>query len=563
VSDPVLIGPPLKPDREAVPLCLLVEVREDDVEAAELALRQVVELTLGKDARGTDWRVSRLFPAVEDDREGLDRFFEVTGHVGAYGLERQAWDLAYALRDALAKGGHFEVQPDLPSSVFHPDEEEDPDTTEAWPFGKSKPLPESEPHDWSLKRMQCPEAWALSPVPGGAVQGEGIRIGHPDTGYVIHPELGADALDLTRDADVLAGDDDARDPLQGGWGRQPGHGTRTGSVIVSRAGGGISGAAPLATLVPIRTIKRVIQVFDRDVAKAVEHARQVGCHVISMSLGGSDFFGLEAAIERAVRDGLIVMAAAGNVVEFVVWPAFYPNCLAVAAVNAKDLPWRHSAHGKAVDVSAPGESVWAADLALRDPSGVVRSSGTSFAVANLAGVAALWLAFHGRDALIARYGKELIQAVFLQVLTTEGCRQPDRWDADEWGAGIVDAKALLEAPLPDPTSVAQAFEEAAVRRRRTPLEKIESVLPSLERDEVLRRLAALFGVGGEGLDAALVRYADELRYRLTEDAAFRDAFVRADVTKETAGPPPVGTAELRVALAQDASSRLLEAIVES
>ncbi|MBA2517512.1 MAG: hypothetical protein H0V22_09410, partial [Solirubrobacterales bacterium] len=145
---------------------------------------------------------------------------------------------------------------------------------------------------------------------------------------------------------------------------------------------------------------------------------------------------------------------------------------------------------------------------------------------------------------------------------TKGCRQPEGWDADEWGAGIVDAKALLGAPLPDPTSVTEAFEEAAVRRR-TPLEKIESVVPSLERDEVLTRLAALFGAGGEELDVALERYADELRYRLTEDAVFRDAFVRADVTKESAGPPPVGTAELRVTLAQDASSRLLEAIVES
>ena len=65
---------------------------------------------------------------------------------------------------------------------------------------------------------------------------------------------------------------------------------------------------------PIRATESVVQLFDSDVAKAVAHARKVGCHVVSMSLGGKGFFGLKDEIQRAVDRGMIVMAAAGNYV---------------------------------------------------------------------------------------------------------------------------------------------------------------------------------------------------------------------------------------------------------
>lgn len=45
-------------------------------------------------------------------------------------------------------------------------------------------------------------AWDLPPGPGGAARGAGVRIGHPDTGYVLHPELEPDALDLMSDLDL-------------------------------------------------------------------------------------------------------------------------------------------------------------------------------------------------------------------------------------------------------------------------------------------------------------------------------------------------------------------------
>jgi subtilisin family serine protease len=78
---------------------------------------------------------------------------------------------------------------------------------------------------------------------------------------------------------------------------------------------------------------------------------------------------------------------------------------------------------------------------------VGRSAGTSFSVALTAGVAALWLAHHGRENLIAKYGKSALQAVFIDVVRRTA-RRPTGWDGSRYGSGIVDADALLNRDLP-------------------------------------------------------------------------------------------------------------------
>ena len=63
-----------------------------------------------------------------------------------------------------------------------------------------------------------------------------------------------------------------------------------------------------------------------------------------------------------------------------------------------------------------------------------------------AGVAALWLAQHGRANLVAaaRDRGETLQAMFLRLVRATA-RRPESWDPFEMGAGIVDAAALLAA----------------------------------------------------------------------------------------------------------------------
>jgi hypothetical protein len=77
--------------------------------------------------------------------------------------------------------------------------------------------------------------------------------------------------------------------------------------------------------------------------------------------------------------------------------------------------------------------------------GMGQGEGTSHATAAVAGIAALWLSFHGRDSLLARYGKPLLPFAFQFLLCGTADASP-KW-VDEghggFGAGIANADALL------------------------------------------------------------------------------------------------------------------------
>ena len=141
---------------------------------------------------------------------------------------------------------------------------------------------------------------------------------------------------------------------------------------------------------------------------------------------------------------------------------------------------------------------------------VSRGNGTSYSVAHLAGAAALWLAHHGRDQLITRYGAKNVQAAFLAVLRwPEVCVVPADWD-DDWGIGRVDLLKLLQAPLPaaselDGVSAFGATKVDAVER----LAAIVGVEPVLVRT----RLAALLGADTpQELATLLAEHEGELVY---------------------------------------------------
>ena len=247
--------------------------------------------------------------------------------------------------------------------------------------------------------------------------------------------------------DIVDDDPDPTDPLDG---QNPGHGTGTASVLVSPAGRIVIGSAPLATLMPIRAVESVVRITQVSVARAVDWAVEHGAHVITMSLGGLPAIGLQRAIRRAVAADVIVLAAAGNCVRLVVWPARYDECLAVAGTNAADGLWPGTCRGAAVDISAPAQNLLKADARPGAPGGaaVSQAQGTSYAVALTAGVAALWLAHHGRPELIgaARARGETLQVMFRRLLQATA-RRPAGWDPFAMGPGIVDARALLAADL--------------------------------------------------------------------------------------------------------------------
>jgi serine protease len=378
-------------------------------------------------------------------------------------------------------------------------------------------LPASRPHDWAAVMCKLRRAWQLP----GAPAGQGVRIAHPDTGYTHHPELDAHALRPDLGYDFVDNDPDPVDPL-GGF--SPGHGTATGSVIVSADDAQVVGFAPRAALVPLRVNDSVVHFSWRRLCEALYWAVARNCHVASMSLGGpwGGSGALEAAVRHATERGLVLVAAAGNYWPSVVYPACLPEVIAVGACNALRKPWWGSSRGIEVDISAPGESVWRA-LASQDGTySVARSSGTSYATAHVAASCALWLAHRdGWSALRTRYGAAGIGGVFKEALQASA-QTPAGWDANAFGAGILDAAALLveRAPTRAPARGARVASRAAAP---DPWARIASFFPQADAPAVQGALLAAFAPALRRAARRVEPLLDEIAFHVATDPKLRAA----------------------------------------
>lgn len=303
------------------------------------------------------------------------------------------------------------------------------------------------PKKWAPESVRADRAWALT-------RGAGVLIAQPDTGVARHVELEEGALDFEHAKNILNNTSDPTDPLSAEAGN-PGHGTATSSTVISRMLGTISGAAPEARVVPIRCVDSVILGLDgTPLARALLHAKRIGADVISMSLGGPFYSpSVAAAIQQAVDAGIIVCAAAGNCVQpIVVYPAWDPNVIALAGIDQNDRPWKGTSRGPKIDAAAPAENVFVARRAPNDGGlGTVKpSQGTSFATAITAGVAALWTAHFGRDAIRKQARQNGVNVHHLFRAALRATARPPKngvWDTNNFGAGIVDAEALLNLAL--------------------------------------------------------------------------------------------------------------------
>lgn len=115
-----------------------------------------------------------------------------------------------------------------------------------------------------------------------------------------------------------------------------------------------------------------------DLIAAIDWMLESGVKVVNMSLSGprNDLIG--DAIASAARQGLIIVAAAGNGGPNggPRYPAAYDNVIATAAVDARLRPYRRNSSGEYIDIAAPGVNVWGADV--RTGGGALWT-GTSFA----------------------------------------------------------------------------------------------------------------------------------------------------------------------------------------
>jgi serine protease len=355
-----------------------------------------------------------------------------------------AFVAAHALEDAL---GLTPIEPEVIHAVMPIDELDDRRDLEAvdkFPPGCWVDDEGQIENDkaWAVNRLRLPDAWKLSEQMGRPSRGAGMVICQIDTGLTNHPELVG--VERVASFNVIGDGHTPEDPTDSlNYPGNPGHGTATASVAVSPETLDVVGAAPKAKHIPIRAIESVVRLSQTNVAEAMDRAVEMGAHIISMSLGGMWSFALQRSLERAIAADVIVVAAAGNCVELVVWPARFGDCIAVAGTDYHDKPWIGSCRGPTVAISAPGQNVYRASAAT-GKSG--QGQGTSFSVALVAGVAACWLAHHGRSTVLAeaRRRNETVQAVFKRLLRSSARKPANDWDAFNMGPGVVDARRLLE-----------------------------------------------------------------------------------------------------------------------
>lgn len=306
---------------------------------------------------------------------------------------------------------------------------------------------------WHSEFIKADKAWKIK-TEKGKLFGEGIRIGHIDSGYRDHFELNNEHDDRIVNADLChslyhEADHELDDNN---------HGLGTASVMISSAQNPekkfISGIAPRAELLPLNVTKRnhfsthSLLMFGgmRKLRKAINCAVQNQCHIISISYGGvMKNKTVHNAIKNAVKQGIIVIASAGNRYNIVTYPARYDEVIAVAACNIEKNKWCKSGQGNNVDVSAPGESIWRASYH-HDKQIVIQGHGTSYATAIVTGVAALWLAYWGRERLIKHFrnGEKMAKGFkkFLKDTSNKDHNLPGGF-----GVGIIDAEKLLNKKL--------------------------------------------------------------------------------------------------------------------
>jgi serine protease len=319
---------------------------------------------------------------------------------------------------------------------------------------------------WALRDMRIIEAWKLL-AQRKILPGEGVLIASPDSGVTKHPSIFQNGkylpnirFDLARD--FIEGTIDATDALTTTAANPSvGHGTMVAAAILAPTGTFFDGkalppgGAPAAQLIPIRISQQLPVVHSPALVEtALRYAMKKGAHIFSISMAGpvmSD--DLQLAISEAREQGMLVFCAAGQGVLSVQYPALATGTFAISGSTIDHVPWKWAAFGPKILVSAPAFDIWHSATTKNVDTGAIsysmsKASGTTFATAYSASIAALWLSYHGRDFLIQKYGASRIGDVFEQLVREHAHRTPEGWDSTNHGAGIIDAEALLKADLP-------------------------------------------------------------------------------------------------------------------
>ena len=276
---------------------------------------------------------------------------------------------------------------------------------------------------YSLAKLHLPEAHALA-------KGEHILVAVIDTTIdASHPDL----------ADVVVGSFDAT----GAADKPHSHGTGIASAIAAH--GKLTGAAPAVKLLAVHAFGSArSEGTSMNILKGLDWAGKSQARILNMSFAGPADGELHTMLAALRAKGAVLIAAAGNAGPNArpLYPAADPEVIAVTATDSNDRLFAQANRGTHIAVAAPG-----VDLLLAAPNGSYQmQSGTSFAAAQVSGIAALLL--ERNPALDAASVRRILMS------TAHDLGAPGH--DEQFGAGLADAFGAVTTATPASSDVSSA-----------------------------------------------------------------------------------------------------------
>lgn len=244
---------------------------------------------------------------------------------------------------------------------------------------------------WGLPNIQAQQAWDVTTGKSS------VKIAILDTGVdQDHEDLAAKIVENQNFTTSSTVDD------------RYGHGTHVAGIAAAATNNatGVAGVGYDCTIMNVKVLGDNGSGDYSWIAYGITWAANNGANVINMSLGGKDdSFVLQEAVDYAWSKGVVVVAASGNNGNSSrSYPAYYSNCIAVAATDSSDAKASFSNYGNWVDVAAPGVNIYSTTPnhvnVLHTDNGIPFNygslNGTSMATPFVAGEAALiWSTSYG------------------------------------------------------------------------------------------------------------------------------------------------------------------------